>query len=616
VKTTEARCASQPGLPPPRARSVLALSVATLLLSAAAASAVVAGPPRLLSITVEPANVSLIPGRTQAMQAFGVYSDGSRQDLTSVVTFRSREPKVATVDAAGLVTAVGAGRSEISAADPTSGLVSRITARVTVYKLKSIAVSPGTITVRVGGQISVRALGTYEDGTKDVDLTGSVEWSSGKTSVATVAGDSKGVVSVSGVSDGQTKIIAAHRATGIKSSSSTGLVNVVRRLARVAVSPARKALRRDERTHFKATGTFEKGAEVEISADVTWSTGDPAVGTADGEGRVRAVGLGSTTVRATDRATGITSTAAAADGVLNVVGDVIALRVTPVDVILPIGGTKGLKASASFAEQREAITVTTKVDWLSSDPEAVAVERTGVVTCLAPGTVLVSAQDPLTGVTSTATGGDARVLCGLTMRGVEVVPDAVFLGLGKTKKLKAFFVFEEGSRVEVTKQVEWRSSDRRIVTVDVAEPNIGRVKAVADGAVAVDARDPATGRSSADADGVSCTVIVQGQPISIQIEPDPTGRGTLNVAAGETLKLKVLARFVGGATKGIDSLVTWTSSAPDIVRVSNGDDGDRPGFAHFGPPGTAVVTIAYPKVGTPLPPGASHLTDSLTITVR
>ncbi|HZR83363.1 MAG TPA: Ig-like domain-containing protein [Candidatus Binatia bacterium] len=597
---------------PPAAR--LALAVIVLAAVAVRADASSSGPPRLQSIRVDPATISLIPGRTATVRAVGTYTDGSTRDLTGV-TFKTRDAKVATVDATGLVTAVSDGRCEIGAVDPQTGVSSRTNAKVTVWELDSIAIVPAKLALRAGAEATLQAIGTYADGTTGVDLTNKLVWTSAKNSIATPFTQQDGGVGVRAVATGTTTIIARDPDTGIKSSNQTGIVTVVGRLLQVTVSPARKTIRVGERSRLKATGTFEKGVTADITADVDWSTGDAAIATIEPDGRVRGVAIGNTTARATDRATHISSTASAGDSAIQVVGDVIALRVSPSYVILPIGGKAPLKASAFFAETPGTVNFTTKVDWTSSDPTRVTVDRLGSATCISPGTVTASASDPETGVTSTATAGDARVICGLELTGIQVVPDAVTLGPTKTKKVKAFFVFEDGTQVDVTKQVEWTSSDRRIATVDVADPNIGRVTGIGDGIATIVARDRATGRSSDDRGGKSCTVTVQGQPVSIKVEPDP-GTGVIHANLGETLKLKILARFVGGSTRGMDAFVTWQSSNPAIVSVSNGDDGERPGTAHFLARGTVTITATYPKIGTPPPPGATNLQDTIDIVVE
>ena len=71
--------------------------------------------PTLQSIAVTPANPTIPTGGTQQFTATGTYSDDSTQNLTSQVTWTSSSTAVATINAAGLVTGLGAGQTVISA---------------------------------------------------------------------------------------------------------------------------------------------------------------------------------------------------------------------------------------------------------------------------------------------------------------------------------------------------------------------------------------------------------------------------------------------------------------------------------------------------------------------
>lgn len=71
--------------------------------------------PTLSSIAVTPASAAVSTGATQQFVATGSYSDGSVRDLTSLVTWASSSPSVATVGASGLATGVSAGAATISA---------------------------------------------------------------------------------------------------------------------------------------------------------------------------------------------------------------------------------------------------------------------------------------------------------------------------------------------------------------------------------------------------------------------------------------------------------------------------------------------------------------------
>src|SRR6266404_5735526 len=70
----------------------------------------------LVSITVNPQNPTVQPGKTQQFTASGVLGDSTTQDVSSQVTWTSSNTNVATIDSTGLATAVALGTSSISAA--------------------------------------------------------------------------------------------------------------------------------------------------------------------------------------------------------------------------------------------------------------------------------------------------------------------------------------------------------------------------------------------------------------------------------------------------------------------------------------------------------------------
>src|SRR5205823_174806 len=63
----------------------------------------------LVTIGVSPANDIQPAGFTRQFTASGNYSDGSTQDLTSVVLWTSSAPAIATISGTGLATAVSPG---------------------------------------------------------------------------------------------------------------------------------------------------------------------------------------------------------------------------------------------------------------------------------------------------------------------------------------------------------------------------------------------------------------------------------------------------------------------------------------------------------------------------
>lgn len=150
----------------------------------------------LTSIQVSPATAAVASdGDTAQFSAVGTYSNSKKgtqytANLTSEVTWSSSVTSVATINSAGLATAVGAGTTTITAAD--GGAVG--TATLTVggtsggpNTLTSISVIPTSqILNLVGETAQYIAIGNYSGTPSTQDLTDQVTWSSSDVRIATI----------------------------------------------------------------------------------------------------------------------------------------------------------------------------------------------------------------------------------------------------------------------------------------------------------------------------------------------------------------------------------------------------------------------------------------------
>src|SRR6185436_16377784 len=71
--------------------------------------------PTLTAINVTPANASVPQGVTQQFTATGIYNNGSTADITSSVSWSSSKTASATINSAGLASALGNGNPIITA---------------------------------------------------------------------------------------------------------------------------------------------------------------------------------------------------------------------------------------------------------------------------------------------------------------------------------------------------------------------------------------------------------------------------------------------------------------------------------------------------------------------
>jgi len=184
----------------------------------------------LSSIQVTPANPTVSVGNTQQFKATGTYSDGSNNDITNQVTWASSDITKATIAVgpgagAGLATAVAVGTSNITAA--LGGVTSPPDLlTITMATLTSIAVTPASPTIAVGGLIKFTATGTYSDSSMK-DLTGQVIWSSSASSTASID-------SASGIAQGLAAGMSNIKATDGAIASSADVLTVSAAAARFA----------------------------------------------------------------------------------------------------------------------------------------------------------------------------------------------------------------------------------------------------------------------------------------------------------------------------------------------------------------------------------------------
>jgi len=121
--------------------------------------------PVLVSMAVTPANPSVAAGSTQQFTATGTYSNGSTQNLTSTATWTSSAPGVATINTAGLASALVPGQTTIAAG---SGAINgsttlTVTAGFVLTGTLNTARALHTATLLNNGMVLIAGGGTLND---------------------------------------------------------------------------------------------------------------------------------------------------------------------------------------------------------------------------------------------------------------------------------------------------------------------------------------------------------------------------------------------------------------------------------------------------------------------
>lgn len=234
----------------------------------------------LVSIQVGPGNPSIAFGLTQQFTATGTYTDSSTLDLTTMVTWMSGTPSVATISNAaggnGLATTVSTGSSLITA---TLGAISgSTTLTVNTAALVSIAVTPLTPSIAKGLTQQFTAIGTYTNSTTQ-DLTGSALWISGSTSVASISNAAGSQGRAFGAGIGTSAITAM--SAGITSNAATLTVSPAT-LVSIAVTPTGADIAIGGTQQFSATGTLTDSNTMDLTSSASWSSSTAAISIVSG----------------------------------------------------------------------------------------------------------------------------------------------------------------------------------------------------------------------------------------------------------------------------------------------------------------------------------------------
>jgi uncharacterized protein YjdB len=210
------------------------------------------------------------------------------------------------------------------------------------------------------------------------------------------------------------------------------------------------------------------------------------------------VAPGTATITARDPVSGITSTASAGDAALTVLGELQSITLKPLTAQRSVGEVQNYVATGNY-EGGGTQNITQKVDFTSSDPAVASAPNQapnkGAVTMVAPGTAQISVKDPVSGMESTAGGGDATVTVLGPIERLEISPATATTNVGKTPVFSVRGIFEGGGEKNLTQAVTYASSNPAVLEAPNEQGNKSRMRAVAVGSATITATDPTSSLS-------------------------------------------------------------------------------------------------------------------------
>jgi uncharacterized protein YjdB len=532
----------------------------------------------LESIDVIPVTTNMPLGTTQNLVARGTFSDGSQLVLTSSVTWSTSMSTRATVSSAspdwGHVTAVGVGPVTITATDPSTMIAGSADLTITAAVLQSIQVTPAASSVANGVAVPFVATGVYSD-LSIQDLTTSVTWSATPGTVATIsnASGSNGLASTVGMGT------ATITATAGTLSGSTTLTVTPATLVRIDVTPANQTLPRASTDYYTATGVYSDASVQDLTMSVTWTSSSTATATisngAGSEGQVSTLAAGTTTIIATDSASGMSGTTTLT--VTN--ANLVSIAVTPASASIAVGSRQQFIATGMYDDGTTRV-LTNSVAWSSSANNIAGMNgnprRRGIALAKKAGSATITAT------LGSISGSAALTVINATLVSLAITPSTVTIPRNTKQSFRAIGTFSDGSTSDYTAVVSWSSSLTSVATISNQNFNEGIASAVSVGTTTIRAADPTSGIMATATLTVSNATLV-----SLAIAP-----ANLTIVRGLTFPMIATATFSDSSTKDVTQEVAWTSSNTAIVTVTNTTP--NRGIVSALAAGSITLTVQYP----------------------
>jgi uncharacterized protein YjdB len=444
--------------------------------------------------------------------------------------------------------------------------------------ITELQISPTPVRLELG-QSTQLSIAAFDQAGDEVEAT-DVEWTSGNTSVTTVAAD--GMVQALAV--GSTTVTAR-----VGEVTEEVTVVVFTPINRIEVSPDPAELDLGTKVQMSAT-VFGEDDSIVNGREIEWSSSAEEIASIDAEGEVTGVSVGDATIRA--KTSGVTGTAS-----IRVRTAVDRIKLDQTEVTVEV--TESTQLTALVYDVNDQIQDARIVNWSSSKPEIASVDSSGLIEGLKGGQATIVAE-------SGGKRAEAIVTVDDPVASVDISPSPASVDLGGTAQLSVTLTDAAGNELS-GRDASWQSDDLGVATVD----DDGRIHGVTVGQVIV----------TATSENVSDTVQVSVEEPVATVEISPS---MASIEVAESVALTVTVKNSGG-TVVTGEPVMWTSLNPTVVTIdTNGNiEGQQAGSATITAQvdtvtGMAEVTVTNPvrTVTVSGPSSPIEVTETLQLAVE
>ena len=490
-------------------------------------------------LSITPLLVSLGAGKTHQYVATATFSDGSRQNVTSSVSWVSANPAAVSVSPGGLAVGVAGSTNLVSIHASLSGVVSNASFVIPPPVLTRITITPSASTLALNATRQFSAVGTYSNGSSQ-SLTNNVTWASSNPAIVSIS------------ASGSAKALATS-ATGIKITASlsgvtsnTATVTPPSALTKIVITPASATLALNGTQQFVATGTYNNGSTANITSSVAWVSSKPAALTVSAAGVAKAIAASASSATISASLSGITSNVAtvALPPVLT------SIAISPASTTLALNATQQFAATGTYSNGSTA-NITSSVAWVSSNPASLTVGATGLAKAIAASASSATITASLSGVTSNV----ATVTLPPALTSIAITPASAKLALNATQQFVATGTYSNGTTGVITSSVAWTSSLPAALSINTA----GLAQAIAASATVANV--------TASLQGITSNVAaVTLPPVLTKIAITPA---SATLALSGTQQYTATGTYSDSTTGVITGTVTWTSSNVKALTITS-----------------------------------------------